>query len=129
MTPTGLAPWTRRTAAETGAAGSVATAALKWILIIAVIAAITAFTIFVALPFILFLLQLALVGLVILWREATGRPYIVEAREVRPAPSVRAWKVVGLRRSQRVIDEVAEAIRRGAEPLPTDAEAVVVTRR
>jgi hypothetical protein len=54
--------WTRRTAA---AAGSVATAALKWILIIAVIAAITAFTIFVALPFILFLLQLALVGLVI----------------------------------------------------------------
>lgn len=111
------------------AIGPVLVTALKWILIIAVVAAITAFAIFVALPLLLFLLQLALVGLVILWREVTGRPYIVEARETRAAPKVQVWKVVGLKQSRRAIDEVAEAIRAGFDPRPTDAEPVTLTDR
>lgn len=108
------------------AIGPMLLTALKWVLIIAVIALITAFTIFVALPFLLFLLQLALVGLVILWREVTGRPYIVEAREARAAPRVQVWKVVGLKQSRRTIDEVAEAIRAGVDPQPAGAEPVTL---
>ncbi len=39
---------------------------------------------------------------------------------------LRAWRVVGWKQSQRVIDEIAESIRHGDVPNPTNAEEVEV---
>ena len=37
-----------------------------------------------------------------------------------------SWRVVGWRESKRAIDEIAEAIRAGKDPVPSDAEQVEI---
>ncbi|CAN5353137.1 hypothetical protein BH20ACT5_BH20ACT5_12090 [soil metagenome] len=109
-----------------GGLGVLLVQALKWLLLVAAVAAVVAFTIFVGLPAIFFGIELLIAGIYIGWRELTGRPWVVEARQHRPAPEVLAWEVVGWKRSGRVIDTIAEAIRAGTPPTPQDAEQVLV---
>jgi hypothetical protein len=56
----------------------------------------------------------------------TRRAWIVEAREHRDAPQVLAWTVLGWRSARLVIDDVAEAIADGRDPLPPGATRVAV---
>lgn len=114
-----------------GAAGAVGGlgalgAVLKWALIVVAIAAAVLFAIFVLIPAIALAVELALLGLIVAWREVTKRPWVVEAREDQAAPEVHAWEVVGLKKSRATIDDVAEDIRRGEPPQPDDAEIVAV---
>lgn len=112
--------------AGAGGIGAVLIKALWWVLIVIAVAAALFLTIFVVLPTLLLLLQFLLIGVLIGWRAMTGRPWVVEARQNRAAPLVHAWEVDGWKASGRVRDEVAEALRRGAEPRPAGAEPVAV---
>lgn len=100
--------------------------------VLAVVAAIAALVavVFLALPGVLFALQFlawgAIVGGTMAWRSMTGRPWIVEAREDRPAPLGMAWEVVGWRNSAATIDDVVADLQRGDRPDPTDCPAVEV---
>lgn len=109
-----------------GAAGVVLIQVLKWVLIVAAVAAVVAFTIFVGLPAIFFGIELLIAGAYIGWREVTGRPWVVEARQQRSAPEVLAWEVVGWKGSGAAIDTIAESLRRGKPQGPPDALPVVV---
>lgn len=116
-------------AAGAGALGALG-AVLKYALIVVAVIAAAAVVVFVLLPLAVFLVELLLflllTGLAVAWRAATGRAWVVEAREARAAPNVRAWRVEGFRTSRRVIDDVAEALRRGDDPAPAGAEPVTV---
>ncbi len=112
-----------------GAAGGLGALLLKigmWVLIAIAIAVTLFLTIFVVIPALILLLELLLVALLIGWRAMTGRPWVIEARQNRAAPLVKAWAVEGWTASGETVDEVAEALRRGAEPRPADAEPVDV---
>ena len=80
------------------------------------------------LPGVLFAAELlafgAVVGGSIAWRSLTGRPWIIEAREDRPAPRAIVWEVVGWRASGATIDDVVADLQRGDRPDPTDTPAV-----
>lgn len=99
--------------------------ALKWILIAALIVAITLFVIFVLVPGLIFLLHYVafyvVVGVTILIRVLTGRPWIVEVEEFN-GYHLEAWRVKGWDASKTAIDEIAESLRRGETPNPTAAE-------
>ncbi len=102
---------------------------LKYILIAILVIAAILFMIFVGIPGLVFLLQYlafwVVVGVTMLYRLLTGRPWIVEMEEA-DGYRVRSWRIVGWKDSKRVIDEVAEAIRRGEEPVPSGADPVVI---
>ncbi|MPZ65539.1 MAG: hypothetical protein GEU83_08480 [Pseudonocardiaceae bacterium] len=112
-----------------GAAGGLGALLLKigmWVLIAIAVAVTLFLTIFVVIPALILLLELLLVALLVGWRAMTGRPWVIEARQNRAAPLVKAWAVEGWKASGETVDEVAEALRRGAEPRPADAEPVDV---
>jgi hypothetical protein len=96
--------------------------------VILVIAAVL-FMIFVGIPGLVFLTHYLafwiVIGATILYRMLTGRPWIVEMEEA-DGYRVRSWRVVGWRESKHVLDEVADAIRRGVDPNPEGAEPVEV---
>lgn len=116
-----------------GAAAGGALAALvqilKYVLIAILVIAAVLFMIFVGIPGLVFLVQYLafwiVVGVSILYRALSGRPWIVEMEEAE-GYRVRSWRVVGWRESKRVVDEVAEAIRRGVDPVPGGAEQVEI---
>lgn len=115
--------------AALGAAGGLGALLIKiatWVLIAVAVAAALFLTIFVVLPALVLLLEVLLIAVLIGWRAMTGRPWIVEARQNRAAPLVHAWEVDGWQASGAVVDEVAEALRRGAQPRPAGAEPVEV---
>ncbi len=84
----------------------------------------------VVIPLLLFGIELILLGILIaaaiLGRALLGRPWLVRARRLDDAAGAAAWRVVGWRRSERVIEEVASAISAGATPRPLEpAEPVL----
>jgi hypothetical protein len=101
--------------------------ALKWLLIAAAVVAVTLFVIFVAVPALVFVAHYlafwVVVGVTIVYRALTGRPWIVELEEAY-GYRVRSWRVSGWRNSRRVIDEIAAAVLAGDDPEPTGAEEV-----
>jgi hypothetical protein len=86
----------------------------------------------VVIPLLLFGIELILLGLLlalaILGRALLGRPWLVRAEPAddREAASI-GWRVVGWRRSSRVIGEVTAALAAGAEPRPAEPVEEVPT--
>jgi hypothetical protein len=83
----------------------------------------------VLVPLLLFGIELILlgflVGAAILGRGVLGRPWVVQARRTSDTAPALTWRVIGWRRSGRLIDEVARALAAGLEPSPSeDAELV-----
>jgi hypothetical protein len=85
----------------------------------------------VLIPLLLFGIELIIVGLVvaagILGRGLLGRPWVVQATPAQDAGRSLAWRVVGWRRSGRLIDEVAASLTGGLQPAPAEAAEVVST--
>ena len=81
----------------------------------------------VLIPLLLFGIELVLLGVVaalaILGRALLGRPWLVRARSLDGAEPPVAWRVVGWRRSRRVIGEVADALVAGTDPRPRAIES------
>lgn len=100
---------------------------LKYVLIVILVIAVALFVVFVLVPTLLFLLQYVffylVIGATIVLRMLTGRPWIVELEEA-DGYRVKAWRIKGWKESRRVIDEVAEAVRRGDRAEPAGAESV-----
>src|SRR5262249_23579818 len=83
----------------------------------------------VLIPLLLFGIELIIVGVLVaagtLGRGLLGRPWVVEARCSENPSRTLAWKVVGWRRSARLIDEVAASLANGRDPAPAeDAERI-----
>jgi hypothetical protein len=79
----------------------------------------------VLIPLLLFGVELIALGLLIaagiLGRALLGRPWVVRATPAGGHARALAWNVTGLRRSARVIEEVAEALTAGVPPAPAEA--------
>jgi hypothetical protein len=79
----------------------------------------------VIVPLLLFGIELVLLGLLvatgIVGRTLLGRPWIIHAWSPTAQAGDLSWRVVGWRRSNRVIDEVATALRAGLDPSPAEA--------
>jgi hypothetical protein len=61
----------------------------------------------------------------ILGRGLLGRPWVVRATPREDPANALTWKVIGLRRSARVIDEVSSALAGGLDPSPSDAADLI----
>lgn len=84
----------------------------------------------VVIPLLLFGIELILLGLLIaaaiLGRALLGRPWLVRARPLDGGASGMDWRVVGLRRSRRVIEELTAALAGGTTLQPLEpAERVL----
>jgi len=79
----------------------------------------------VVIPLLLFGIELILLGLLIaagiVGRTLLGRPWIVRATPIGPELEELSWRVVGWRRSNRVIEEIAASLSAGLDPSPTEA--------
>lgn len=79
----------------------------------------------VLIPLLLFGIELIILGILIaagiLGRAFLGRPWVVRATPNTGHGRALAWKVTGLRRSGRVIDEVAASLINGLTPAPAEA--------
>ncbi len=79
----------------------------------------------VVIPLLLFGIELILLGLLIaagiVGRTLLGRPWIVRATPLGPELEELSWRVVGWRRSNRVIEKVAASLSAGLDPSPTEA--------
>jgi hypothetical protein len=85
----------------------------------------------VVVPLLLFGVELILLGLLlatgILGRTLLGRPWIVQATPLATEAEELAWRVVGWRRSARLIDEVAASLGAGLNPSPAEASELIST--
>jgi hypothetical protein len=83
----------------------------------------------VVIPLLLFGLELIVAGVIIaagiLARSLLGRPWLVQATPRDGAEGARAWEVRGLRRSGRLVDEVAAQLAAGREPSPAHGGEVL----
>lgn len=83
----------------------------------------------ILIPLLLFGAELILLGLAvaagILGRGLLGRPWVVRATPHEDPANALTWRVVGLRRSARVIDEVTSALASGLDPSPSEAAELV----
>ncbi|HEX5853946.1 MAG TPA: hypothetical protein VFY36_12745 [Solirubrobacteraceae bacterium] len=81
----------------------------------------------VLIPLLLFGVELITVGFLIaasiLGRSLLGRPWVIRAAPVDGGAEALIWKVVGWRRSSRLIDEVATALAAGTTPPPASHAA------
>lgn len=79
----------------------------------------------VVVPLLLFGVELILLGLLvaagIVGRTLLGRPWIVQASPLAGETEDSSWRVVGWRRSNRLIDEVVASLRAGLDPSPAEA--------
>ena len=115
------------------AAGGGLLAALGKILLYAAIAIAVVmaalFTIFVLVPSLIFLAQYllfwALVGGWILYNTLTGRPWVVKATKDQYERPDHAWRIKGWRNSQALIDDIADDLRRGEPPIPSEVAVEV----
>jgi hypothetical protein len=82
-------------------------------------------------PLLLFGIELIIVGLLIaagiLGSSLLGRPWVVRATPAGGRDRALAWRVRGLRRSARVIDEVAASLVSGFPPAPVEAAETLLT--
>jgi hypothetical protein len=78
----------------------------------------------ILIPLLLFGIELIIVGLLvaagIVGRGLLGRPWVVQATPVGASAGALAWRVVGWRRSTRLIDEVAVSLASGLDPVPAE---------
>jgi hypothetical protein len=85
----------------------------------------------VVIPLLLFGIELILLGLLvaagILGRTLLGRPWIVHAAPLAGEAEGLTWRVVGWRRSNRLIDEVAASLGAGLDPSPAEAPEPIST--
>jgi len=85
----------------------------------------------VVIPLLLFGIELILLGLLIaagiVGRTLLGRPWIVRATPLDPDVEEWGWRVVGWRRSNRVIEEVAASLGAGLDPSPAEAAEPILT--
>jgi len=85
----------------------------------------------VLIPLLLFGVELIIVGLLIalgiLGRGLLGRPWVVRATPTSGQDRALAWRVVGFRRSARVIDDVASSLSNGLPPVPAEAAEALLT--
>jgi hypothetical protein len=92
--------------------------------VVAVVVAVV-LIVFVIIPLLLFGVELVVVGgalaASIISRMLLGRPWTVEAERVGGRREVLSWSVSGWRRSDRAIDEIAQALAAGSRPHPHDA--------
>jgi hypothetical protein len=83
----------------------------------------------ILIPLLLFGIELILLGLAIaagiLGRGLLGRPWVVRATPHDNPAGALTWKVAGLKRSARVIDEVSSALSSGLDPSPSEAAELV----
>jgi hypothetical protein len=79
----------------------------------------------IVIPLLLFGVELIILGLVvaagIVGRSLLGRPWIVQAIPVEDPAGVLVWRVIGWRRSARLIDEVAGSLGAGLDPSPSES--------
>ncbi|MGH2879287.1 MAG: hypothetical protein ACRDK4_06770 [Solirubrobacteraceae bacterium] len=79
----------------------------------------------VVIPLLLFGIELILLGLLvavgIVGRTLLGRPWIIHATPLTDGTQL-SWRVVGWRRSTRLIDEVASSLGAGLDPSPIEAQ-------
>jgi hypothetical protein len=85
----------------------------------------------VVVPLLLFGIELILLGLLvatgIVGRTLLGRPWIVQATPLTAEAEKLSWRVVGWRRSTRLIDEVAASLGAGLNPSPAEASDLIST--
>ncbi len=85
----------------------------------------------VVIPLLLFGIELILLGLLIatgiVGRTLLGRPLIVRATPLGREVEELSWRVVGWRRSNRVIEEVAASLSAGLDPSPAEAAEPILT--
>jgi hypothetical protein len=89
-----------------------------------IVVAVVAVTVIV-IPLLLFGIELIILGLVvaagIVGRALLGRPWVVQAMPVGDPAGASVWRVIGWRRSARLIDEVAASLGAGLDPSPGEA--------
>lgn len=78
----------------------------------------------VVVPVLLFGVELILLGLLIaagiVGRALLGRPWLVRATPMNSGLDAMNWRVVGWRRSSRVIEEVVASLGAGRDPRPAE---------
>lgn len=86
----------------------------------------------VVIPLLLFGIELILLGLLlaagIVGRTLLGRPWVVQAVPAGSSTSTLTWRVVGWRRSARLIEEVATSLEAGLDPAPAEAAELLAAR-
>lgn len=81
----------------------------------------------VVIPLLLFGIELILLGLLvgagIVGRTLLGRPWIVQATPLAEVHQDQAlsWRVIGWRRSNRLVEEVVASLSAGLDPAPAEA--------
>jgi hypothetical protein len=84
----------------------------------------------VVVPLLLFGVELIVLGLLvaagILGRTLLGRPWVVQATPANDSTGALTWRVVGWRRSGRLIDEVLASLQAGLDPTPAEAAELVL---
>jgi hypothetical protein len=85
----------------------------------------------VVIPLLLFGIELILLALLvaagITARTLLGRPWIVQAAPLIAKAEALSWRVVGWRRSNRLIDEVVASLSAGLDPSPAEASEPIST--
>ncbi len=98
--------------------------ALVWAAIVIAVIVAAVITIFVILPALLFLVEYLIfwvvVGGWIAYHALTGRPWVVKATRDGYEQPDHAYRIVGWRNSQALIDDIADDLRRGEPPVPSD---------
>jgi hypothetical protein len=78
----------------------------------------------VVVPLVLFGVELILLGLLvaagIAGRALLGRPWLVRATPINSGLDALNWRVVGWRRSNRVIEEIVASLGTGRDPRPAE---------
>lgn len=115
-----------------GAAGGILAALAKALLYIAIAAAVIAvalLTIFVLIPGLVFigqyLLFWLLVGGWIAYNTLTGRPWVIKITQDGYENPDHAYRIKGWRNSQALIDDLADDLRRGEPPIPSEVAVEV----
>ena len=103
--------------------------ALLWVLIAVAIVAAALVIIFVFVPALIFIAQYLLfwllVGGWITYNTLTGRPWIVKATRDGYENPAHAYRIKGWRNSQALIDDIADDLRRGEPPIPSEVAVEV----
>ncbi len=103
--------------------------ALLYIAIAAAVVAIALLTIFVFVPGLVFLAQYVvfwlLVGGWIVYNTLTGRPWVIKATRDGYENPDHAYRIKGWRNSQALIDDIADDLRRGEPPIPSEVAVEV----
>jgi hypothetical protein len=85
----------------------------------------------IVIPLLLFGIELIALGLVvavsIAGRTLLGRPWVVQATPDDDSARTLTWRVVGWRRSRRLIAEVAASCEAGLNPAPAEAAELLRT--